>query len=179
METALTKQNYATGTVKLVVAEYDPATNRADVTFTSTPARWSRSKPPALQVSQRKLRDLVPIYAANSADTDLVNEGGRSIQLYFQNKGFFDAQVVTNIQDSPSGKLITYGITKGEKHKVQEVAFKGNKQYSDKELQAQVPVEKARFFSHGKYTDKMVRTGMKNVENALPGGRLLRREGCA
>ena len=164
METALTKQNYATGTVKLVGAEYDPATNRADVTFHVDIGPVVKVETTGVHVSQRKLRDLVPIYAANSADTDLVNEGGRSIQLYFQNKGFFDAQVVTNIQDSPSGKLITYGITKGEKHKVQAVAFKGNKQYSDKALQAQVPVEKARFFSHGKYTDKMVRTGMKNVE---------------
>ncbi len=165
MESALTKQNYATGTVKLVSAEYDPATNRADVTFNIDTGPVVKVETTGAKVSQRKLRDLVPVYAANSADTDLVNEGGRSIQLYFQDKGYFDVQVATNIQNASSGKLITYDITKGEKHKVKEVSFAGNKHYSDKELQSQVPVEEAHFFSHGKYSDKLVRTGMKNLEN--------------
>ena len=164
MEVALTKQNYATGTVKLVSADYDPGTNRAAVTFHVETGPVVKVQTAGEHLSQGKLRNLVPIYAANSADTDLVNEGGRSIQLYFQNKGYFDAQVATNIEDTSSGKLITYAITKGEKHKVAEVSFAGNKHYTDKELQAQVPVEKARFFSHGKYTDKQVRTGMKNLQ---------------
>ncbi len=165
MQEVLTKQDYATGTVKLVSAEYDPGTNRADVTFHIETGPVVKVETAGAHLSQRKLRNLVPIYAANSADTDLVNEGGRSIQLYFQNKGYFDVQVVTKISDTPNGKLITYDITKGQKHKVEEISFVGNRRYSDNELQAQVPVEKAHFFSHGKYTDKLVRTGMKNLEN--------------
>ncbi len=164
MEEALTKQNYATGTVKLVSADYDPGTNRADVTFHIDTGPVVKVQTAGAHIGQRKLRDLVPIYAANSADTDLVNEGGRSIQLYFQNKGYFDVQVATRIENTSNGKLITYAITKGQKHKVKEVAFAGNKHYTDKELQVQVPVEEARFFSHGKYSDKLVRTGMKNLE---------------
>ncbi len=165
MQAALTKQNYATGTVKLVSAGYDPGSNRADVTFHINTGPVVKVETAGVKLSQRKLRDLVPIYSANSADTDLVNEGGRGIQLYFQNKGYFDVQVATKIQDTSSGKLITYDITKGEKHKVKEVAFAGNKHYNDKQLQARVPVEQARFFSHGKYNDKLVRTGTKNIEN--------------
>ncbi len=164
MEAALTKQNYATGTVKLVSAEYDPGTNHANVTFHVTTGPVVKVETTGAHLSKGKLRNLVPVYAANSADTDLVNEGGRSIQLYFQNKGFFDVQVATNIQNTSNGKLITYAINKGPKHKVKEVTFAGNKHYNDKQLQAQVPVEEAHFFSHGKYTDKLVRTGMKNLE---------------
>lgn len=164
MEAALTKQNYATGTVKLVSAEYDPATNRADVTFHIDTGPIVKVATTGAHLSQRKIRNLVPIYAANSADTDLVNEGGRSIQLFFQNKGYFDVQVATNVANNSGGKLITYAITKGEKHKVKEISFAGNKHYSDKELQSHVPVQEAHFFSHGKYTDKLVRTGMKNLE---------------
>ena len=165
MEAALTKQNYATGTVKLVSAEYDPGTNHANVTFHVTTGPVVKVETTGAHLSKGKLRNLVPVYAANSADTDLVNEGGRSIQLYFQNKGFFDVQVATNIQNTSNGKLITYAINKGPKHKVKEVTFAGNKHYNDKQLQAQVPVEEAHFFSHGKYTDKLVRTGMKNLES--------------
>ena len=165
MEDALTKQNFATGTVKLVSAEYDPGTNRADVIFHVDTGPIVKVQTTGAHLSQGKIRSLVPIYAANSADTDLVNEGGRSIQLYFQNKGYFDVQVVTKVENTSSGKLITYGITKNQKHKVGAVTFAGNKQYTDKQLQARVPVEKKHFFSHGKYTDKLVRTGMKNLEN--------------
>jgi outer membrane protein assembly factor BamA len=163
LETALSKQDYATGTVKLVSAQYDPTSNRADVIFHVETGPIVKVEATGARLSKGKIRDLVPVYAANSADTDLVNEGGRSIQLYFQNKGFFDVQVVTNIHDTPNGKLISYGITKGQKHKIKEITFAGNKSYSDKELQAHVPVEEAHFFSHGKYTDKLVRTGMKNL----------------
>ena len=165
IEGALTKQNYVTGSVKLVSADYDPNTNRADVTFHIETGPVVKVETTGAKLSKGKVRSLVPIYEANSADTDLVNEGGRSIQLYFQNKGFFETQVATHIDNTADGKLITYQITKGAKHRVKEVTFAGNKQYSDKELQAHVPVEKAHFFSHGKYTDKLVRTGMKNLEN--------------
>jgi len=165
MQAALSKQNFVTGSVTLVAAEYNAATNRADVTFNIDTGPVVKVETTGAKVSKRKLRDLVPVYAANSADTDLVNEGGRSIQLYFQNKGYFDVQVATRIQDSDSGKLITYHITKGDKHKVKEISFAGNKQYSDKQLQSHVPVKEAHFFSHGKYSDKLVRTGMKNLEN--------------
>ena len=164
MEAALTKQNYATGTVQLVSAEYDPSTNRADVTFHIDTGPIVKVTTTGQHLSQRKLRNLVPIYAANSADTDLVNEGGRSIQLYFQNKGYFDVQVATKIDDTASGKLITYAINKGDRHKVKEITYAGNKLYTDKELQSHVPVQEAHFFSHGKYTDKLVRTGMKNLQ---------------
>jgi len=164
MDTALVKQNYAAATVKLVSADYDPSTNRADVTFHVTTGPVVKVETAGAHLSQGKIRNLVPIYAANSIDTDLINEGGRSIQLYFQNKGYFDVQVATKINDTNNGKLITYDITKGQKHKVGAVSFVGNQHYSDKELQAQVPIQKAHFFSHGKYTDKLVRTGMKNLE---------------
>jgi outer membrane protein assembly factor BamA len=164
LESALTDQNYAAGSVQLVSAEYDPATNRADVTFHVTTGPVVKVQTTGTKLSKRKIRSLVPIYDANSIDTDLINEGGRSIQLYFQNKGYFDVQVVTKINGTDSARLITYDIAKNEKHKVEAVSFAGNKFYSDKELQAQVPVQKAHFFSHGKYTDKMVRTGMKNLE---------------
>lgn len=165
MQSALTKQNYLAGNVELVSAEYDPHTNRADVTFHITTGPVVKVQTTGVQLSQRKLKNLLPMYAANAVDTDLINEGGRSIQLYFQRKGYFDVQVATNISNTADGKLITYAITRNDRHKVDELSFVGNKQFSDQELQSHVPIEEAHFFSRGQFNDTLLRTSVKNLEN--------------
>ena len=165
MQDELTNQNYLAGTVQLVSAEYDRATNRADVTFHVETGPVVMVRATGAHIWGHTLKNLVPMYAANAADTDLINEGGRNIQLYFQNKGYFDVQVITNISNTPDGKLITYEIKKDQRHKVEEVAFKGNKHFSDKELKGHVPVQEAHFFSRGKYSDTLLRTSVKNLES--------------
>jgi outer membrane protein assembly factor BamA len=162
---ALAKQNYLAGTVELVSAEYDQSSNRADVTFHVQTGPVVKLKATGAHIWGRTFKNLVPVYAAQSADTDLVNEGGRNIQLYFQKKGYFDAQVVTNVQNTGQGKLITYEIKKGERHKVEDIAFNGNQNLTDKELRSHIPVQPARLFSHGKFSDTLLRTSVKNLEN--------------
>jgi outer membrane protein assembly factor BamA len=165
MQNVLTKQNYAAGTVQLVSAEYDQVSNHADVTFNVQTGPIVKVTTTGAHLRKGTLQSLVPVYSANSTDTDLINEGGRNIQLYFQNKGFFDVQVATEINDTPQGKVITYGITKGPRHKVGEIAYSGNKHFTGKELDGHVPIQEAHFFSRGKYSDTLLRASVKNLEN--------------
>ncbi len=165
MQDSLAKQDFLAGRVKLVSAEYDPNSNRADVTFNVDTGKITRVKVVGAHVWGRTVRSLVPMYQENVVNDELIKEGQRNIISYFQAKGYFNTQVKVSVTNNQLGQLIVYDVDKDGRHKVDEVAFKGNQHFSAKELQSHVSVEKARFLSHGKYSEELVRSSAKNVKN--------------
>ena len=151
--------------MKLVSAEYNADSNRADITFhietgpvvkiTTTGAHlWSHTR-----------RSLLPMYAENAVNDELVREGQQNILAYFQKKGYFDAKVDVKQDTTPQGMSIVYDIHEDERHKVQEVAIKGNQHLSQKELKPYLSVQKAGrlWFSHGAFSEQLVRASAKNL----------------
>lgn len=165
MQSVLTSRKYLAGSVQLLSANYDPTTNRADIIFNVTTGPVVEVKTVGAHLGSRTLRNLVPMYAANAVDTELINEGGRNIQLYFQKKGYFDTQVQTSVADTSAGKLITYEIHKNARSKLQELSFDGNRHFGSKELASRVSVKEAHLFSRGTYTQKLARDSAKNIQN--------------
>ena len=58
---------------------------------------------------------------------------------------------------------IVYKITKGPKHKIATVSIDGNKVLGDKQLMAHVSVQKAKLFSRGTFSEKLLRASTKNL----------------
>jgi outer membrane protein insertion porin family len=169
MQSALGKQNYIAGSVKLISAEYGADTNRADITF-----RVQTGEPIVIRATGARvngvfhphtLRDLVPIYAENTVNDELIREGQQNILSYFQKKGYFDAKVDVSQSQTPKGLSIVYDIHKDGRFKVKQVAFKGNQHISEKKLASHVSVNKASwiFLSHGTYSQQLVRASVKNL----------------
>ena len=52
------------------------------------------------KISKGQLKKLVPVYQENSVDDDLLNEGRRNLRDYLQTKGYFDATVDVERQQS-------------------------------------------------------------------------------
>ena len=142
--------------------QYHPETNRVDVSFKvemgpvvtvhMTGARLSLL--PFL--SGRTTKKLIPIYSEGVIDRDLVQEGQQNLVDYFQKKGYFDVQVRTNFQRQSDQILLVYEIEKGKRHKVESIAFRGNHNLSENDLLAVVSVKKARFWSHGLVSQKLM-----------------------
>jgi outer membrane protein insertion porin family len=165
MQSELTKQNYIAGQVKLVGAEYDPNTNRADITFNITTGPEVKITTTGAHIWSLTKKSLLPMYAINQVNDELIREGQQNIVSYFQKKGYFDAKVDVKIDQTPTGTSIAYNIQKDGRFKVTEVAIKGNQHISQKELQQHVSVQKASklFFSHGTYNQKLVQASAKNL----------------
>ena len=165
LQTALAKQDYIAGDVKLVSAEYDANTNRADVTFHVDTGPKVQVKATGAHIWSRTFHNLVPMFAENDVNDELIREGQQNILSYFQKKGYFDAKVDVKQDQTPSGLSIVYDIHKDGRFKVKEVAFKGNHHFNDKELQSRVSVKEASwlFLSHGTYSQQLVRAGAKNL----------------
>lgn len=163
LQSQLIKQNYVVGQVKLISAEYDAKTNRADITFEVTTGQTVRVLTTGAHLGGRALRNQVPIYQVNTVNDELIKEGQNNIRSYFQAKGYFDTKVDVKVDNAPSGTTITYAINKDGRFKVKEVAFKGNHHFSNKDLQSRVSVEEAHFIGHGEYSDQLVRASVKNL----------------
>jgi outer membrane protein assembly factor BamA len=169
LQSALAKQDYIAGNVKLVSAEYDANTNRADITFHVETGDKIKIQTTGAKLNgifhPRTQQSLVPIYAENVVNDELIQEGRQNIAAYFQKQGYFDARVDVRQSDTPNGKLIVYDIHKENRNKVDKVLFKGNKRFDDKELQSHVGVEEGHLLSHGTYSEKLVRKGMTNLRD--------------
>ena len=168
----LSQQQRLASSVKENPPQYYPETNRVDVSFNVevgplvsvrvTGARLSWL--PFL--SGRQIKKQVPVYSEGTIDRDLVREGEQNLVDYFQKKGYFNAKVKTKFERQPEKILLVYEIEKGQKYKVDRVAFQGNHQVSEKDLVAAMSVKKAHFWfwSHGSVSEKLAHQSASNLE---------------
>jgi outer membrane protein insertion porin family len=172
MQRELGKQHYLAGKVKLVSTLYNPETNRADIHFLVTQGPKIEVKIAGAHVWGRTEKKLIPMYQEYTVDRDLVNEGEQNLTSYFQSKGYFDVKVQSKFDRRPDGVTVLYQVNEGKRGKVESIDFDGNHHFDDKDLKAAVPVTKGvRFvpFSHGKYSEQLVRKGLKSIQGLYHG----------
>jgi outer membrane protein insertion porin family len=170
LKKALAKQHRLEAKVHENPPEYHPETNRVDVSFKievgpvvtvrAVGARLSRI--PFL--GGREMKKLVPIYSEGAIDQDLVDEGQRNLTDYFQKKGFTDVKVASSIQNQPDQITVVYQIDRGRKHKVGRILFHGNYAVSQKELMAHVIVRKSHIWTHGSFSQKLLKQSSDNIQ---------------
>ena len=165
LEDALGKREYLAAQVKLIAADYNPNTNRAQVRIEITEGPKVAVKIEGAHLWSRTKKSLIPMYQENSVDNDLIQEGVVNLSSYFQSKGFCDIKVNSSVDQHPDGTTVTYRLEKGKKYRVHDIAIDGNKRFSEKELLSHVTVEKARLpVLRGSFSQKLLRTSAKNLE---------------
>ena len=157
--------------VRAVSPTFHPETGRADLNFQMDAGPLLSVRVEGARASRRTVRRLVPIYEENSVDEDLVDEGGRNLQSYFQSKGYFDAKVDPRMDKQTGSVSVVYQVDRGPKHQVEDVDFRGNRRFGDKELQAMVAVRKGHslfghVFSHGQFSQDLLRKSVNAVTAA-------------
>ena len=149
--------------VRLRQPQYDPETNRADVTFEVALGPTVVVRVVGARLSKRTLRKLIPIYEENAFDQDLVAEGQRNLVSYYQSKGYFDVKVNPQMEDEPSDVSVVYRIDRESKHRVTSVKTAGDRKSDESDLKDQVVVEEGRFFSRGKFSQDLVNRSVDNL----------------
>ena len=149
--------------MKLAGAEYQAATNRADIHFDVHTGPLTRVEIKGAHLWSWRRKALLPIYQGVGVDPELVQEGSRTLVSYFQAQGYFDVKVDSQFLKGNGTDTIVYQIAKGKKHKVVEVALKGNNRLATSELLSHVTVYKGHLFSHGKYSQQLVHDSAENL----------------
>jgi outer membrane protein insertion porin family len=163
LQKSLVKQKRLAAQVKLVGAKFNQTTNRADIDFQVSTGPIVNVDVKGAHLWSWTKKSLLPIYQGVGIDPEVVQEGRQSLVSYYQAKGYFDAKVDASFDQKESGDTITYDITKDKKHKVASVSVSGNTYIPSAELLTHVVVEKAPIFRPGKYSEKLVRTSVKNL----------------
>jgi outer membrane protein insertion porin family len=164
LESQLISHDYLGSRVQMAGAEYDPATHRADIQFEVTPGERAHVKVEGAHLWGRTQRKLLPIYQIAGLDPELIQESRENLISHFQSKGYFDVAVQSDVQPAPNGQTILFRVIKGARHKVKEVEILGNQGLSDDQLQGRVKVRKGRFFSHGAFSERLVKTSTDNLK---------------
>ena len=179
MQNALVKQDRLGAQVQMIGAEYDPATNRADISFHIAEGPLVRVKVEGAHVWKSTQRKLIPLYQQVGVDNELVQEGRNNLVSYFQSKGYFDAAVETSVTKQGTDETVLYKIVKGPKHKVASVSIDGNKELGDPQLLSHVSVHKGTSVLARGVQRKAAAHERKESGVHLSGGRFQRREGDA
>ncbi len=153
----LRKQDQLAPSIRLNSPRYDAAANRVDVALEFKPGPKVSVKVTGAKVSRRNLQRLIPIYEEDAVDQDLVDEGETNLRSYFQKKGYFDVTADSRMDRQENIVNVVYEISLGTKHDVKGIYFDGNEQFSDSELRSHIFVKKAFLFSHGSYSEQLVK----------------------
>ena len=164
LQKSLEKQGYLSAQVKLAGAEYQADSNRADIHFDIRPGMPTTVKIQGAHLWPWTRKSLLPVYQGIGVDEETVEEGKQALISYFQGKGFFDVTVESQFKKQNNRDLVIYTITKDKKHKVTDVAITGNKALPTSLLTSHISVAKKRFFSPGKFSDKLVQESIRNLK---------------
>jgi outer membrane protein assembly factor BamA len=164
LQAKLQKEGRLGAQVKLAGAEYHADTNRADLHFDVDAGPLTHVAIAGAHVWSWTRKSLLPIYQGIGVDDESVQEGRQALMSYYQAKGLFDVTVDAELKSDNKGSNVIYKISKGKKHKVQEVSISGNSHLPTSDLASHLAVEKSHLFSSGKFSDRLVRTSAKNLK---------------
>jgi outer membrane protein insertion porin family len=166
----LIRHKHLASRIQVDPPQYHPETNRADVTIKVDEGPTVAVRITGARLSwipflgERQKKKLIPIYQEGAVDPDLVDEGKRNLVNYYQGKGYFDVHVSTTFQQQGQQLSLVYAVDKGKKHKVEQIAFRGNQQVEGDELVQHIAIQKRHLLSRGKFSDKLLRQSVKDLK---------------
>jgi outer membrane protein insertion porin family len=153
LETRLESENRLAAKVKLIGANYNPQTNRADVSFNVEVGPIVHGEVLGAHLWPWTKHKLLPIYQQNGLTPELVQGGRQNLLRKFREDGYFDVEVDTESHVAPGGVIIRYHVKKGQRKRIEDVAFTGNQHFDKDELEKHVNVKEAHFLSRGSYNE--------------------------
>ncbi len=161
----LAKQSYLGAQVKFNGAEYHSSANRADVQFGVKPGVPTHVNVYGAHLWSWNRKSLLPMYQGIGVDQEAVLEGQQALVSFFQNKGYFDVKVDSQLQQGKDGDTVIYRIEKKKKHKVTSVNLAGNTHLPSSQLKPSIAVKQKSFgfWSHGDFSQKLVSDSINNL----------------
>ncbi len=146
--------------VSLESIDYDSSTGSVIPTLRLDAGPQIQLNTIGAKVSQSRLRQLVPVYEEHSMDRDLLAEGARNLQNYFQSQGYFEADVQFRQQRATGDQAsVDFLINTGTRHKLTHIEITGNHYFTAEAIRERMLLRPASFlqFRHGRYSESLLR----------------------
>jgi len=167
VQSRLEGQDRLTAKVQLKNLEYDPQRRRVTPTLEIAAGPKIQVKATEAKVSRRVLKRYVPVFQQRDVYDDLLVEGKRNLQDYFQSQGYYDVTVdyrVRPVKDDV--EVIEYVISKGERSKLVRLNIAGNKYFRTDAIRERMFMAPAAFnLRRGRYSEAFRRKDEENIKN--------------
>jgi outer membrane protein assembly factor BamA len=154
------KQDRLEATTSLRKQTYDTPRKQVDYDFNANQGPLVKVVVDGVKLSKSRLKLLVPIYEEGTVDNDLLNEGTFNIKDFLFQEGYFDATVTVKVEGAGTpSETVTFGVDKGEKHKVGAVTITGNHYFQTDLLKERMQVQKADLYlKNGRYSPQLMKS---------------------
>ena len=127
--------------VKLESKDYVSKRKSLDFQFSANRGPIVHVLVDGVNLSQEKIRKLLPVYEEGSVDDDLLNEGNRRLENYYQRLGYFDVKA-SHEERPPTAELveIVFHVHLGARHRVGSVTITGAKYFDLPTLEERLSV---------------------------------------
>ena len=154
---------------------YDAATNTIPLDLEIVQGPRVKLMVSGAKFSKGELRRLVPVYQEGAVDADLLEEGKRNLRERLEREGYFDSNVdystATHATSAnPNGfqgteEIITYQVTRGDKHKLVSIDFAGNKYFSTETLRGRLQIAGGAFGTPGRFSRRLMESDAQSMRN--------------
>lgn len=156
-----------TAAVTLDGREFLASQNRVRPVITANGGPVVKFQIEGAKLSRGDLKKYVPVFDEETVNRDLLVTGARNIRDYFQDKGYFDAQVdFTSKEVNADLRKITYNIGLGERHKIVRVDIVGNKYFPIRDITDRMYIRKAGWIQlrHGRYSNSFAKHDIDAIQ---------------
>jgi outer membrane protein insertion porin family len=161
------KQDRLTASVRLDGRDYLAGQNRVRPSITADGGPRIKFETEGAKLSRGKLKKYVPVFDEETVNRDLLVTGARNLRDYYQDQGYFDAQVdFTSRQTTADLRDITYKVGLGERHKIVSVEITGNRYFRTSEISDRIYIHKAGIVQlrHGRYSNSFAKRDVDSIE---------------
>ncbi len=161
------KQGRLTATVNVDHYEFQQDRNRLKPTLDINAGPKITIKAVEAKLSKKKLQNLVPVYQEGSVDNDLLAEGARNIENYFQSRGYPNVDVLPREEPVKNDQqVINYYITLGPRRRLMHIEILGSNYFSRDALQERMFLQTKSFLlKYGRYSETFRDKDQDAIEN--------------
>jgi outer membrane protein assembly complex protein YaeT len=159
------KQHRLTAKVDLEKLDYDSGRNRVQPTLSIEPGPKVEVSAVETKVSRRVLKRYVPVFEERAVYSDLLVEGKRNLEDYFQSQGFYDVEVDFRVLPPVNDlEKIEYVISRGPRYKLVRRVIEGNRYFPADVIRERLFMQPAAFgLRHGRYSEGFRRKDEENI----------------
>ncbi len=143
--------------------DYEPESNQVRLTVRVVPRRKTPIDFVGADLSDEELQDL-PLFSERSPAGIFQQETVEALQTKYQSEGYLMAAVRLEDPQADPNRIV-FRIDRGDKLKVGQILFSGNRFATSTELRVLVSVKPSGFFSRGMLTDQILEQDQRNLES--------------
>lgn len=130
------KEHYLSPTIELAYVRPNPRGNKVDIGIRLLAGPRVEVSVEGVKLSQRRIKELVPVFRESSLDRDVLNEGADNLQEYFLKKGYASARFNFQVrQDTEAGVTrVIYQTQLDIKQPVDKITIRGHRQVPLREM---------------------------------------------